>query len=95
MSELLIEMPTAASSMAEARPRLDAALHAEFPGGMLQRRWEGDVLHLTGPGAAGTIVYQAGRLVGRAELKPPASMMRPVIEKKIAAAMQALAPSSP
>ena len=76
MSDLVIETPTAASSMAEARPRLDAALHQQFPGGMLQRRWEGDVLHLSGPGAQGTIVYEEGRLVGRAHLKPPASLMR-------------------
>lgn len=91
MSDLVIERPTAASSMAEVRPRLDAALKEQFPGGMLQRRWEGDVLHLSGPGASGTIVYEAGRLVGRAELKPPASLMRPVIEKKITAALDALA----
>lgn len=91
MSELLIEQAIAASSMAEARPLLDAALREQFPGGMLQRRWEGDVLHLSGPGASGTIVYEAGRLVGRASLKPPASLMRPVIEKKISAALEALA----
>lgn len=91
VSDLVIERPTAASSMAEARPRLDVALKEQFPGGMLQRRWEGDVLHLIGPGASGTIVYEAGRLVGRAELKPPASLMRPVIEKKITAALEALA----
>jgi len=87
----MIERPTSASSMAEARPQLDAALKEQFPGGMLQRRWEGDVLHLTGPGATGTVVYETGRLVGRAELKPPASLMRPVIEKKITAALDALA----
>lgn len=91
VSDLLIEQPIAASSMAEARPLLDAALREQFPGGMLQRRWEGDVLHLSGPGARGTIVYEAGRLVGRAELKPPASLMRPVIERKISAALEALA----
>lgn len=76
--------------MAAAKPQLDAALQQEFPGGMLQRRWEGDVLHLTGPGAEGTIVFEEGRLVGRAALKPPASLMRPVIEKKIAAALERL-----
>lgn len=91
MNDLMIEMNTAATSMDEVRPALDAALGEQFPGGMLQRRWEGDVLHLTGPGARGTIVYEEGRLVGRAELKPPASMLRPVIEKKITAAMQKLA----
>lgn len=91
MSDLLIEVPTAASSMQEVRAALDAALREQFPGGMLRRRWEGDVLHLSGPGALGTIVLEPGRLVGRAHLKPPASMMRPVIEKKISAAMHKLA----
>lgn len=91
VSDLVIEQTVFVVSMAEARPRLDAALKEQFPGGMLQRRWEGEVLHLTGPGARGTIVYETGRLVGRAELKPPASLMRPVIEKKISAALAALA----
>jgi hypothetical protein len=91
VSDLVIEQLVVVASMSEARLRLDAALKEQFPGGMLQRRWEGEVLHLTGPGARGTIVYEAGRLVGRAELKPPASLMRPVIEKKILAALAALA----
>lgn len=88
MSDLVIEVPTTHPSMAEARPGLDAALAAEFPGGMLRWSWEGDVLRLSGPGASGEIVHAEGRLVGRAELKPPASMMRPTIEKKIGAALK-------
>lgn len=69
--------------MAELRPILDAALQKEFPGGMLQRRWNGEVLELSGPGAQGTIVLEAGRLVGRATLRPPASLMRALIEQKV------------
>ena len=88
MSDLNIEVKTAHGSMEEARPRLDAALQEQFPGGMLQRRWEGDVLQLSGPGASGSIVYEAGRLLGQATLKPPASLMRPVIEKKITTALE-------
>ena len=88
MSELTIEIATARASMADARPHLDAALQEQFPGGMLQRRWSGEILQLTGPGASGSIVFEDGRLVGRAELKPPASLMRPVIEQKITAAMK-------
>jgi len=75
-------------TMAEIRPALDGALKDAFPGGMLKWWWEGDVMHLSGPGATATIVLEAGRLVGRAELKPPASMMRPVIEQKITQAMR-------
>jgi len=91
MSDLTIEVETAAGSMEELRPRLDAALQKEFPGGMLQRKWAGDVLELSGPGAKGSIVLEPGRLVGRAALGPPASLMRGVIEQKIGSALRAAA----
>ncbi len=88
MSDLTIEVPTAKTSMEDLRSALDAGLKAEFPGGMLKWTWEGDVMHLSGPGAKATIALEGGQLVGRAHLGPPASMMRPVIEKKIAAVMK-------
>ena len=88
MSELTIEVETAKPSMEEIRPALDAGLKAEFPGGLLKWRWEEDVLHLSGPGAKATIVLQDGTLVGHAELGPPASLMRPVIEQKISKVMK-------
>jgi hypothetical protein len=88
MSELTIEVATAKPSMEEIRPALDAGLKEAFPGGMLKWRWEGDVMHLSGPGARATIAFDAGRLVGRAELGPPASLMRPVIEQKISQVMK-------
>jgi hypothetical protein len=91
MSELTIEVKTAKSSMAEMRPTIDAGLQEAFPGGMLKWRWEGDVLHLSGPGAKGTLVLEGDRLVGRANLGPPASMMRPIIEQKIRSVMQKFA----
>ncbi|MES1244867.1 MAG: polyhydroxyalkanoic acid system family protein [Acidobacteriota bacterium] len=88
MSDLTIEVPAKATSMEELRPRLDAFLKQEFPGGMLKWSWEGDVMHLSGPGAKATIALEDGRLVGRAHLGPPASLMKPVIEKKITSALQ-------
>jgi len=91
MAELVIEVPTAKRSMAELRARLDEILAQQFPGGMLQRRWEGDVLHVWGPGAKGTITFEGGRLVGRAELGPPASLMKGIIEQKISTAMKVAA----
>ena len=94
MSDLTIEMETSKSSMDEVRPSLDAALKEAFPGGMLKWHWEGDVMHLSGPGAKATIALEAGRLVGRAHLKPPASLMKPVIEQKIAAVMKKVAVSA-
>lgn len=88
MNELRIEVPTPRSSMEELKPHLDSALQEQFPGGMLQRKWAGEVLELSGPGARGTIVYADGQLVGQADLKPPASLMRPVIEQKITTALK-------
>lgn len=94
MSDLTIEMETSKSSMDEVRPSLDAALKDAFPGGMLKWHWEGDVMHLSGPGAKATIVLEDGKLVGRAHLKPPASLMKPVIEQKISAVMKKVAVSA-
>ena len=88
MSDLTIEVETAKPSMEEIRPALDEGLKEAFPGGLLKWRWEGDVMHLSGPGAQATIVLEDGRLVGRAHLKPPASMMKPVIEQKISSVMK-------
>ncbi len=88
MSDLTIEVDTTKSSMEEIRPSLDAGLKEAFPGGMLKWHWEGDVMHLSGPGAKATIVLENDRLVGRAHLKPPASLMKPVIEQKIANVMK-------
>ena len=91
MSELTIEVETARSSMEQLRAAIETALQQAFPGGMLKWKWEGDVIHLSGPGAKGTIVLEGGRLVGRAHLGPPASMMRPLIEQKIRDVMQRVA----
>lgn len=91
MSDVTIEVPTAKGGMGEVRAALDAALAKEFPGGMLGRRWEGDVLQLSGPGATGSIVFEDGKLVGRARLGPPASLMRGLIEQKVGSAMRVAA----
>lgn len=88
MSDLRIEVETTKRSMEELRPALDAALHEAFPGGMLRRQWDGEVLRLSGPGALGSVVLADGRLVGVADLKPPASLMRPIIEQKISGALR-------
>jgi hypothetical protein len=93
MSDLTIEVKTTKSSMEEIRPALDSALKDAFPGGMLKWHWEGDVMHLSGPGAKATIVLEEGRLVGQAHLRPPANLMKPVIEQKISAVMKKVASS--
>jgi putative polyhydroxyalkanoate system protein len=87
VSDLRLEQPTAKTSIDEVRSALDAALAEQFPGGMLKRQWDGDVLRLSGPGAKGSIVLEPGRLIGEAELAPPASLMRGTIEQKIGAAL--------
>lgn len=87
MSDLRIIVDTAKNSMDELRAELDAALKAEFPGGMLKRKWNGDLLELSGPGASGSIRYEDNRIIGEASLKPPATMMRHKIEEKMSAAL--------
>ena len=91
MAQLVIEVPTEKASIDQVRPLLDAAFAEQFPGGLLQRRWEGEILHVWGPGAKGTITLEAGKLVGRAELGPPASLMRPLIEQKISTVLKSVA----
>lgn len=93
MSELRIEVPTGRSSMAELRPAIDAALQNDFAGGLLQGKWDGDVLRLSGPGAEGTLTYEAGWLIGRADLRAPASLLRPLIEQKMSSALAKIAAS--
>jgi len=88
MSAVEIVIPTTKTSMSLIRPALDGALKEMFPGGMLQWRWEGDVMHLKGPGATGTVTLEANNLVGRADLAPPASLMRPIIENKVSEALR-------
>lgn len=88
-------MPTSKPSMREIRPALDEALADAFPGGMLRRRWDGDTLRLTGPGAEGTVTLEDGHLVGRATLGMPASLMRDTIEEKVGAAMRRAASRMP
>lgn len=91
MSDLEIKCDTSKTSMQEIRPALDSALTESFPGGMMKSEWQGDTLVLTGPGASGTVVYEDGALVGRASLKPPASLMKPVIEQKMRSVLQSAA----
>jgi hypothetical protein len=85
---MFIEIPTPRKTMKELRAHLEAALGSQFPGGSLQRHWEGDVLHIFGQGARGTISLEEGRLVGRADLGPPASRMRSIIEQKVTTALK-------
>ncbi len=87
-NELNLVFETPKATMDEHKAGLDAGLKEQFPGGLLKWSWTGDVLDLTGPGAVGTIVLEDGKLIGRADLKPPASLMKPMVEQKITAAMK-------
>jgi hypothetical protein len=95
MSEMKIEVPTEFSSLGEARETLDRGISEMFPGGMLQSRWEGETLHLTGAGAVAEVTLEDGHLVARATLKPPASLMRGMIEEKVAGFLRKVAPRTP
>jgi len=94
MAELILEIPTEKSSMDEHREALTAALKEQFPGGLMKAAWEGDVLQLTGPGAKGAITYEEGKLIGRATLGPPASLMKATVEQKITAVLKKVVASS-
>ncbi|MEM7588489.1 MAG: polyhydroxyalkanoic acid system family protein [Acidobacteriota bacterium] len=87
MAKIVIDAKTDSPSMGELRDGIEAAIDRHFPP-FMKRTWEGETLHLTGPGARGTMVLDSGVLKVRAKLKPPASMMRHVIEHKITAAFE-------
>lgn len=87
MKQLDVELEVGATSLGELRPVLDAAISDHFADGFLRHRWEGDVLRLSGPGARGSLVLEAGLLRLRAELRPPASWVHRVIRHKIDAAL--------
>ena len=90
MANVVVAVPTRFRSAAELRGPLEAALDRELPPGLLQRRWEGEVLHVWASGASGTIALEGGQLVARARLSPPASLMRSMVEQKMAAALRAV-----
>ncbi len=90
MSDLSIEVPTSHERLSDLREVLDREFGSLAPG-LLETRWEGDTLHLSGPGATGTLDLESGHLVARARLQPPASMMRPMIESKISGLLESLA----
>ncbi len=90
MSDLSIEVPTSHERLSDLREVLDREFGNLAPG-LLSTRWEGETLHLSGPGAQGTLDLEGGNLVARARLQPPASMMRPMIESKIGVLLESLA----
>ena len=90
MNDLLIEVPTEYERLSDLREVLDRELAGLAPG-LLETHWEAETLHLTGPGAAGTLDLRGGQLVARARLAPPASLMRPMIETRMTRLLQSLA----
>jgi hypothetical protein len=91
VSEIEIFVPTRRTSMSEARTELDAALASLFPGGLIKSHWEGETMHLTGPGAAATLNLEPNRFVGRGDLQPPASFMQETIVEKVTEALRRVA----
>lgn len=87
MKKLDFQLEVGTTELAVLRPVVDAAIDDHFADGFLQHRWQGEVLRLSGPGARGSLVRQAGRLRLTAELRPPASWMHRVIRRKIEAAL--------
>lgn len=90
VSQLRLEYETDETSMESLRPALEAALREQFPSGLLEGRWQEETLLLQGPGADGAVVLDGGKLVASASLRPPATLMRPMIEGKISAALRSV-----
>lgn len=95
MEEVRVAIPTNRQGMAEIRSDLDEALRDLVAPGWFSSRWEGDTLHLEGPGATATLRLESGQLIGHARLGPPASLMRSVIEEKVTRLLRRVATADP
>lgn len=91
MKKLDFELETGDASIGELRPILEQAIRDHLGDGFLRHKWEGDVLRLSGPGARGAIVHQAGRLKLEAKLRAPASLAYRKIRRKVEAALDDVA----
>ena len=78
--------------LSEMRPEVEAAL-ADLPGGLVETRWDGDVLHFTGPGTDGFVYVQDGHLCARAKLGFPAILFRSAILRQATEGLVRLAES--
>ena len=87
MARFVIDHPAPPGGWDEVRPRLKTALAGELPV-RLEERWDGDSLHLSGAGARASIRVVDGHLRAEADLRPPASFFRGVIERELRHAMQ-------
>lgn len=87
MARLILREATAKTDMAEVRPKLDQMMSTSLDSTLVSHHWQGDVLHLSGPGARGQVTYEPGELVVNARLSLPASLFRSVIEQKLRAAL--------
>ena len=87
MKKLDFKLATGDAGAGELRPILDQAISDHFGDGFLHHTWDGDVLRLSGPGARGSIVHEAGHLRLQATLRAPASLVHQAIRRKIQAAL--------
>ncbi len=93
MKTLEFKLATGDADADELRPILDQAISDHFDDGFLHHAWDGDALRLSGPGARGSIVHEAGQLRLRAKLRAPASFVHRSIRRRIQAAMDDVAAS--
>ncbi len=83
MSTIEIQFPTEFHSLLEIQEQLNESLDRHLPESLVHKRWNHDVLELTGPGIDGSIQVVEGHLRGRVDLRLPASMFREQIETKM------------
>jgi hypothetical protein len=91
VSHLRVEFDAEGMTLDELRAALDPALKEQFPGGLVEGVWEGEVFELRGPGAEGRIFLEGSKLVGQARLRPPATLMGSLIEGGLSATLRAVA----
>lgn len=91
MKRLDFKLATGGADAAELRRVLDQTISDHFDDGFLHHKWDGDVLRLSGPGARGSIVHEAGHLKLQAKLRAPASLVHRAIRRRIQAAMDDVA----
>ncbi len=85
-------LPRRGLHLSEVRSEVEAAL-SELPVGLVEYRWEGDVLRFTAPGTDGQVYVRDGHLCARAELRLPASLFRATIMRKAKEGLERFAES--
>ena len=87
-----VPLPRDGIRLSQVRSEVEAAL-ADLPVGLVNYRWEGDVLRFTAPGTDGRVYVRDGHLCARAELGFPAILFRAAILRQAREGLERFAES--